>query len=53
MIDIETADEVRNPSGLQLWDQWDLPEVERNKGDDESVELLQVSKPDEMPEAPG
>ena len=44
---------MRNLSGLQLWDQWELPEVvERNEGDDESVESLQeeVSEPDhEMP----
>ena len=29
-----------------------IPEVERNEGDDESVESLQVCEPDEMPEAP-
>ena len=37
---------------MQLWDQWNLPEVERNEGDDESEESLQVSEPDELPEAP-
>ena len=52
VIDVETADDARNPLGLQLWDQWNLPEVERNEGDDESEASLQVSEPDELPEAP-
>ena len=52
VIDVETADDARNPTGLQLWDQWDLPEVERNEGDDESEASPQIDEPDEMPEAP-
>ena len=40
VIHVETVDEARNPSsGLQLWDQWDLPEVERKEGSEASPEL--------------